>query len=64
MTNKNTIDGKKVAPDFGAVAISKNVAVIELVRHLARIAAENDYRDFLNKTEIRYNGPQQKGPPL
>jgi hypothetical protein len=52
-----------VTPDFGAVTIPHSVAIIELVRHLARISAENDYKAFLKSLENRYSGPQQKGPP-
>jgi hypothetical protein len=52
-----------VTPDFGAVTIPHSVAIIELVRHLARISAENDYKAFLKSIENRYSGPQQKGPP-
>ena len=52
-----------VTPDFGAVTIPHSVAIIELVRHLARISAENDYKAFLKSLENRYGGSQQKGPP-
>lgn len=52
-----------ITPDFGAVTIPHSVAIIELVRHLARISAENDYKAFLKSLENRYSGPQQKGPP-
>ena len=52
-----------VTPDFGAVTIPHSVAIIELVRHLARISAENDYKEFLKTLANRYSGPQQKGPP-
>ena len=52
-----------VTPDFGAVTIPHSVAIIELVRHLARISAENDYKEFLKSLENRYSEPQQKGPP-
>lgn len=54
----------KVALDFGVASLHPNTALTELVRHLARISAENDYKAFLKSLPNRYSGPQQKGPPL
>jgi hypothetical protein len=63
MTDDWNLTDASIAPNFGDVAIPKKVALIELVRHLARISAENDYKEFLKSIEKRYSGPQQKGPP-
>lgn len=54
--------GKKmVALEFTAATLPPSLALIELVRHLARISAENDYKAFLKSIESRYSGPQPKG---
>lgn len=63
MINDDLHEGGIATPDFGAVTIPHSVAIIELVRHLARISAENDYKAFLKSLENRYSGPQKKGPP-
>jgi hypothetical protein len=49
--------------DFNANGISSSLALRELVRHLARISAQNDYNAFLNSLEIRYSSSLEKGPP-
>lgn len=50
------------AQGFSEAAISKDLALIELVRHLARISAENDYNAFLESLGMSYSGGAQKGP--
>jgi len=37
-------------------------AIHEMVRHLARISAQNDYNDFLKAQDMRYNLDPRKGP--
>lgn len=54
----------KTALDFSVATLHPNTALIELVRHLARISAENDYKTFLKSVENRYSGGPEKGPPL
>ena len=63
MTDDWNVTDANVAPSFGQVAVPQSLAVIELVRHLARISAENDYKEFLNSLQSRYSGPEQKGSP-
>lgn len=53
----------KTALDFTVSSIPPSIAIIELVRHLARISAEQDYKFFLKSIENRYAGGLQKGPP-
>lgn len=56
--------GKKmVALEFSAATLPPSLAITELVRHLARISAENDYNAFLKTLEKRYNGGRTKGSP-
>lgn len=54
----------RTALDFSAASLDPTTALIELVRHLARISAENDYKAFLKSVENRYSGGLEKGPPL
>lgn len=49
--------------DFSVASVHHNQTVVELVRHLARISAENDYKAFLKTVENRYSGGLKKGPP-
>lgn len=63
MVDAENLTDAIVTPDFSAAAISPSDAIVELVRHLARISAENDYKAFLKSLGNRYSGPQQKGPP-
>lgn len=48
--------------DFNAASTPSSLTLFELVRHLARISAEQDYKSFLKTVEKRYSGPQPKGP--
>lgn len=48
--------------DFNAASMPQSLAIVELVRHLARISAEQDYKTFLKTVERRYSGAQPKGP--
>ncbi len=62
MKDKDDITTATITRHFDAAGAHKNIAIIELVRHLARISAENDYQAFLKSIESRYSGPQPKGP--
>jgi hypothetical protein len=56
--------GKKlVALEFTAATLPPSLALTDLVRHLARISAESDYKMFLKSLERRYIGGLEKGPP-
>ncbi|MEE4455318.1 hypothetical protein [Novosphingobium resinovorum] len=63
MHNNKGHESKSITLDFNVVSPNPSLNLIELVRHLARIAAENDYKDFLNSIEKRYTGDLKKGPP-
>lgn len=62
MNSKDEITTAPVSRHFDAASAHKNIAIIELIRHLARISAENDYQAFLKSIEKRYSGSQPKGP--
>lgn len=36
--------------------------LLELVKLLARIAADNDYNELLGESKPSYTGPKKKGP--
>lgn len=36
-------------------------AITELVRHLARISAENDYKKLTETSNVSYDAPNEKG---
>lgn len=36
--------------------------LLELVKLLARIAADNDYNELLGESKSSYTGPKKKGP--
>ena len=52
-----------IAPHFDNAVKQNSPELLELVRHLARISAENDYKAFLKKTGMRYSDDRKKGPP-
>lgn len=58
-------DTEHTAPtnSFGLASVKKGEALYELVRHLARISAQNDYNAFLKSLENRYSNSLEKGPP-
>ena len=47
--------------DFNAASMPPSLAIVELVRHIARISAEQDYKSFLKTVERRYSGAKPKG---
>lgn len=53
---------QNIAFDFNANLLPPSLAIIELVRHLARISAEQDYKAFLKSIEVRYSHDLEKGP--
>ena len=57
--------GKGIASvDFATASEDSVVALTALIRHLARTAAENDYKTFLNTGQIPYagNSPERSRP--
>jgi hypothetical protein len=48
--------------DFRDVSPFHHDAIHDMVRHLARISAQNDYNDFLKLHKMRYNPDSRKGP--
>ncbi|QIG79626.1 hypothetical protein [Stakelama tenebrarum] len=61
--HKNNPENKNT----GALPDGKNdmhPAIIQLVRHLARISAENDYKYFLETGKVPYTGdePERTSP--
>jgi len=62
---KEIRSGKGLASiDFGTASDDSVVALTALIRHLARTAAENDYKTFLNTGQIPYagNSPERSRP--
>lgn len=52
----------RTTSDFGAAAFLDHGTFTALAKHLARISAENDYRDFLKSQKPSYNSGLKKGP--
>ncbi|MDJ0825092.1 MAG: hypothetical protein QNJ16_06260 [Rhodobacter sp.] len=53
-----------LAEPFGGAAAPQNGELRELVKLLARIAAEKDYNELLETSKTSYDGPEKKGPVL
>ena len=55
---------EKNAPrgDFNTCADRYDCALRDIVRHLARISAEEDYKRLLTERDLSYLGPERKGP--
>lgn len=49
--------------DFKSAGTPFSPAIVELIRHIARISAEQDYKSFLKTTAARYSAGLEKGPP-
>lgn len=47
---------------FGEASRCPDELFLELVRQLARIAADNDQKTLNGTSKLDYNGGQQKGP--
>lgn len=58
-------DGVKPVPPAAALKASDLFlpSVIEVVHHLARMAAEKDYRHFLATGQIPYSDPDEGAGP-
>lgn len=52
----------KARKSFELCADKYDCKLADVVRHLARISAESDYRAFLNMSEMGYNPAQKDGP--
>jgi hypothetical protein len=63
MTKHIELNGKASKRSFKAATLSLHPSLIAIACHLARIAAENDYKSFSLTGEIPYTGPDQKGGP-
>ncbi len=48
---------------FSKAALLLEPSMIAIACHLARIAAEKDYKVFLQESEIPYSEPKVKGGP-
>ena len=46
---------------FRTSSVLTNPAIFDLVRHLARVAAENDYETLLKTGKIPYSDPKHRG---
>jgi len=62
MKNKGDHHEKGLKNPFGDASNPEKDNLLELVRLLARIAADNDYNELLEESKSSYNGPKQKGP--
>lgn len=68
MTDKIPKDSRKGDADHNdhasSIDFGKNPSLLALARHLARIAAENDYKYFQDSLKMAYNGDQpERGSP-
>jgi hypothetical protein len=62
MTERIEQKGQNTTSDFEAASFICHNTIQELIRHLARIAAEHDYKDFQNRCERGYILGEQKEP--
>lgn len=53
---------KDASASFSESSMPKNDAIFELVRHLARITADQDYNMILNSLDHGYSAGPEKGP--
>lgn len=63
MSKHNKLTGKASNGSFKRVALLLEPSMIAIACHLARIAAENDYKSFSKDGEIPYTAPEQMGGP-
>jgi hypothetical protein len=57
--NTPTIEVKR---DFNLCVDRYDCALRDIVRHLARISAEEDYKALLNERNLQYHVDEMKGP--
>lgn len=50
------------AKHFAVASSAVDPRIVELVRHLARVAADNDYKTLTEADKLRNDGPRKKGP--
>ena len=62
MTERIEQKGKRTTSEFEAAAFLNHSSLAKLAKHLARISATNDYKDFLNAQHSGYNLDPRKGP--
>ena len=53
--------GDSTRTQFKGAALALDPALVEVVQHLARIAARADYKTFLATGEIPYSSTEPKG---
>lgn len=63
MSKHEKLTVKASNPSFKRAALLLEPSMIAIACHLARIAAENDYKSFLEESETPYNGAERKGGP-
>lgn len=61
MKRQNTTTSKGLKDAFQNAACSSDDGHFEFIRLLARIAAEEDYKALLKKSNAAYNDPPKKG---
>lgn len=49
------------AKDFVNAASISDPRITELVRHLARVSADKDYKEVTDSRKVRYSSPAKKG---
>jgi hypothetical protein len=54
---------KTTNKSFKAASLKLDPSLIAIACHLARIAAENDYKNLPPRDAIPYNAPDTKGGP-
>lgn len=52
----------EVSESFNTCADRYDCALRDIVRHLGRISAEEDYKRLLTERDLSYLGPEKKGP--
>jgi hypothetical protein len=64
MKDENEYHKRGLAEPFGDASTSTPDGLTEFLKLLARIAADKDYNELLEKSKTSYNGPKQKGPKV
>lgn len=61
MNGDGIFHDSNISISFSESSVHRRAEIVELVRHIARISAEIDYKTFLKSVEDRYSGPTEKG---
>lgn len=62
MKKRNKASKERVTPPFDAAARLQIEQITDLVKHLARISAENDHERLTDPGKLRYSIREKKGP--